>query len=130
MSLFSKASVYTVHVDSSQSHAGEKAVFVKEGFDFVAFLFPPLWALYNRLWSVAFVIIAVTVFFGVADEMNWIDYESLTVLQMAFNLSLGLWANDLRRIFLAQKGYITVDVVISSDETSAQQRYFERMVLV
>ena len=54
---------YTVHERSDETgnitDRADKVLFVKEGFGWVALLFPVLWLLYHRLWLVLAGFIAV-----------------------------------------------------------------------
>ena len=130
MALFPKTHIYTVHINPEYSHAVEKAVFIREGFDFIAFIFGAFWALYHRMWLEALCIAVPVVLLGAADKQNWLDDASIAVLNLALSFIIGLWANDLRRASLSRRGYIMSDVVVSDGELSAQQRYFERAVAV
>ncbi len=130
MSLFNITRIYTVHINPSQAHATEKAVFIREGFNFTAFLIGTFWALYNKLWVEAFAIMSVLTLLALADKKDWLPSETVMVLNLAFNLFVGFMANDLRRNNLSRKGYIMTDVVVSDSELRAQQRYFDRVLAV
>ncbi len=127
MALFQKTHIYTVHINPSWSHAVEKAVFIREGFNFMAFIFGTFWALYNRMWLEALFIAVPVVLLGATDKQDWLDDASLAVLNIAVSFVIGLWANDLRRAYLARRGYIMSGVVVSEGEMAAQQRYFEHV---
>lgn len=128
MSLFPKTHIYTVHINPSQTQAVEKAVFVREGFNLMAFIFGALWALYHRMgWETAFIAIVVALFM-VAGKQQLLDEISLNILKMVFYFIIGLQANDLRRNALSRKGYIMSEVVVSDNELRAQQRYFDRVL--
>lgn len=128
MAFFPKDYIYTVHINPSNYHAVEKAVFVREGFDFMAFVFGVFWFLYNRMWLEALYVAVPVILLGAADKQNWLDDTSLAVLNLAMSFIIGAWANDLRRASLARRGYIMSDVVVGEGEIAAQQRYFERVV--
>lgn len=128
MLFFSKTKIYTVHINPSKTNALEKAVFIREGFNFFAFIFGVFWALYHRMWWLAICLAVVVAFFGAAEELKWLDTITLAILQLAFNLIIGYQANDLRRAELSRRGYIMSDVVVSDNELCAQQRYFDRVL--
>ncbi len=130
MSLFSKPQIYTVHINPANNNAVEKAVFVREGFNFYAFVFGVLWALYYRIWGFALFLVFLIFFFAVAEYVKWLDRDSLAIIHLAFNLLVGYHANDCRRASLARRGYIMSDVVVSDNELRAQQRYFDRVAAV
>ncbi len=128
MALLPKTKIYTVHINLNQEHAVEKAIFVREGFNFMAFIFGIAWALYHKMWFYSFIIGITMTLLGAANEQNWLQDDTILVLNTALNVIIGLWANDLRRNHLANKGYIISDIVVSDNELAAQQRYFERMM--
>lgn len=123
-----KMRIYTVHINPSLPHPMERAVFIHEGFSFFAFLFGVFWALYHRLWFVAFILAAVIFLFGALDNMKLLDNISLLVLQLASDVIVGMWANDWYRATLARRGYITSDVVVGDSELRAKQRYFDNVL--
>lgn len=128
MFLLPSTQIYTVHIDPSKTNPVEKAVFVREGFNLFAFIFGVFWALYHRMWLIAIALAIVVVSFGLAEEAKALDMVSLTILQIAFNIFIGLQGNDLRRWWLSKRGYIMSDVVVSDNELRAQQRYFDRIL--
>lgn len=130
MGLFSSPKIYTVHINPNQPHAGEKPIFIREGFNIIAFLFGVFWALYNRMWLEAFVIFAVLFSISLAREYHNLDEITAGILQFSVNILIGFQANDLRRANLAKRGYIMSDIVVSDNELRAQQRYFERALTV
>lgn len=128
MSLFSKPQIYTVHINPAQEHAMEKALFVREGFNFAGFFFGILWALYMRMWRVAGLIFLVVTILAIAEDLKLVDNVTLAILQVAFSVIVGFQANDWRRSTLARSGYIMSDVVVSDNKLRAQQRYFDRVL--
>lgn len=123
-----KTQIYTVHINPAKAHPIEKSIFVREGFNLTAFIFGIIWSFYNRMWWETAFIVIITILFGLARELKWLDLESIMILQFAFNFIVGLQANDWRRGSLSRRGYIMSDIVVSSDELSAQQRYFDRVL--
>jgi bacteriorhodopsin len=125
-----KTQIYTVHIDPSKPNAVERAVFVREGFNFFAFIFGVFWALYHRMWWVAACLAIVATSFGAAEEFKLLNTVTLAILQIGFNLIIAFQANDLRRAELSRRSYIMSDVVVSDNEFRAQQRYFDRVLAV
>lgn len=124
-----KTKIYTVHINPTLENPLEKAIFVREGFNLMAFVLGVVWALYYRLWMEAILLAAIMVFLGAADEKNWLSASTVMVLNFAVNAVVGLWANDMRRANISRRGYIMSDVVVSNSELAAQQRYFERVAV-
>ncbi|MEZ5692179.1 MAG: DUF2628 domain-containing protein [Rickettsiales bacterium] len=129
MSLFSKTNIYTVHIDPSHNRSVENAVFIREGFNFLAFVVAPIWALYNRMWLEFFLIMVFTIILTVVSETGYMNEVSIGFINLGFNFAIGSWAGDIQRYRLSRKGYILSDVVVSSDEIAAQQRYFENITV-
>ena len=94
----------------------------------MAFIFGVFWMVYHRMWWEAVFLAIIIALLGIADDQNWLDIPSLAILQFAFNLIIGLQANDWRRDALSRRGYIMSDIVVSDNELLAQQRYFDRVL--
>ncbi|MEK6745786.1 MAG: DUF2628 domain-containing protein [Pseudomonadota bacterium] len=128
MFLLPRTQIYTVHIDPSKPNSVENAVFIREGFNFFAFIFGILWALYHRIWLVAVGLIIISGLFAFSEEAKLLDKMSLAILQVAVQAIIGFYGNDWRRWTLARRGYIMSDVVVSDNELRAQQRYFDRVL--
>ena len=57
--MLNRFKLYSVQVNPSSARPYETAEFVPEGFNFFAFAFGPLWALYHRLWVLAFILVCL-----------------------------------------------------------------------
>lgn len=126
MSLLRGMKLYTVHVPSGVDNAQEKAVFLREGFNFPAFFFHFLWAFYHRLWLPGFLIMGVFVLFGIAQELGALSSPTLAILQFGFLVLIGYHANDWQRAKLGARGYVMTDITAADSLLRAEQRYFER----
>lgn len=117
--------IYTVHVNPSLPHPYEEAHFVEEGFNWMAFIFTGLWALYSRLWLAAIIILAVglTIFMLTLHHTNTLV---LSVVQLGWHLIVGYSGNDLLRSKLKKNGFITADIVTGDSKLRAEQRFFDR----
>ena len=115
-----RTNIYTVHL-----HEDQDMVLVREGFSWGAFLFGPLWALYNRLWFVAILLLLLSALFGYADEHGVTGDATLAILQLAIGILIGYQANDWRRTRLHKLGYTLVDVVAASSIKRAQLRFLD-----
>ena len=101
-------------------------VFVKEGFNFYAFVFTVFWALYKRLWLPFIMILAFNVVLAFLVKSHVLLKLSSAVIQLGFNLIVGFTANDWVRARLLKRGYIVADVSAADNLLRAEQRYFER----
>lgn len=112
--------LYTVHVRENL----EDAVFVREGFAWLAFLFPAVWLLVNRLWweTLGYLVIAGVLVAGLgALDLN---PAAMQVALAALNLIVGFEANDLRRSALDRRGWTELGTVIGRNAEEAEVRFF------
>jgi hypothetical protein len=121
--------VYTVHepplkADQSQPDP-ERFVFVRDGFSFWAFLLPPLWILWHRLWLVFLGYVVVATALQVA--LNLIGASSMVMLAAGALLSLliGFEAVTLRRFTLARRRWTNVGIVVGDDLETAERRFYD-----
>lgn len=124
--MFRGMKIYTVHIKPEDSHAQEKPIFVREGFNIFAFLFTFFWAFYKRLWLPAFAMIGFCAFLVFIDSEHIMTPNSLAIIQLAFQLVIGFQANDWLRRGLGKQGYIIHDISSGESLLAAEQRYFER----
>lgn len=126
MNLFGGMKIYTVHIKPGSTHAQDKPIFLREGFNWPAFLFGAFWALYHRLWLPALYIFLADAMVMMFDKENIFSMPILAVLQLGVHVLVGFHANDWRRTKLAKDGYILSDITASDSLLRAEQRYFER----
>jgi Protein of unknown function (DUF2628). len=122
--------VYTVHVRTPTERLDRDVILIREGFNWYAFLFAGLWALWSRLWLVAAGLIALElVWAAIATRF---DVDPLFQAATSFGLALivGWAANDLRRWTLFRRGYTEVGVVAARDDDQAMQRFFDQHALL
>jgi hypothetical protein len=122
-------SVYTVHqpplraVETSPDP--ERFVFVRDGFNFWAFLLAPLWMLWHRLWLVLLIYLVVIV--GIENVMHFAGVgapgSALAALLIAF--LVGAEASTLRRFTLDRRGYRQLGVVGGANAEAAERRFFD-----
>ena len=122
---------YTVHLPGSDegAEAGTlgRAIFVREGFNWLAFFFAPFWALAEGLWLAAAVLIAALAAIVVVPEALGLGPLAPVVLGLGYGVLAGMSANDLRRAGLATRGYRLVEVVAAPSRPQALIRYAEAM---
>lgn len=123
--MFHSLKIYTVHVKPGAASPQEQPVFVREGFNWMAFLFTGLWTLYQRLWWPTLFVVgfnAVLMKFG----QHLLSSESIGIAQLGFQLLVGYLGNDWIRARLKRQGYILADITAADSQPRAEQRYFER----
>lgn len=126
--MFHGMKIYTVHVRPDRLKAGEHPVFVREGFNWMAFIFTFLWAFYQRLWRLGFALLAVSLLLQLAGMYIGLSEPSVAAMQFGLQALIGMHGNDWLRSGLARQGYIVSDIASGDSLLAAQQRYFERYV--
>jgi hypothetical protein len=118
--------VYTIHVPrrpwTSITTVVAAAVAVKDGFSWPAFFFSFLWALTQRLWLAAVVLVVVEIVVSVLVDS--IDAITGTALTLGLMLVLGWIGNDLKRRGLAKRGLVQQAAVLAESGEDAVRRYF------
>lgn len=127
---------FTVHLANHDSmtsrpslEAAEKAVFIRDGFSFPAFVFGGFWLAYKRLWLAlcAFLIVlAALTGFG-----YWLGLDPMAVsgLGMLLNLYVGVEGYDIQRRMLERNNKPAVAVVTARKLEDAEAKFFASLPL-
>lgn len=118
--------LYTVHIDPDNPPPQGTAIFIREGFNFFAFLLLPVWTLYHRLWVSSVVIILLQIGVIVLMKDQFLSPAGQDVVLFFLQVVLGFHGNDLWRAKLQRRGYIIADIAIGENLLRAEQRFFER----
>lgn len=116
---------FTVHRRDTGLFTEPDAVLVKEGFCWPAFFFTVLWALWQRMWLVAFLILVVQVAAGVLSTWLGLVESAQYALTLGIMLIVGYGANDWRRHSLARRRYEETGVVCAGDRDEAELRMLQ-----
>jgi hypothetical protein len=128
VSLFSHMRMYAVYVKPGAAHGEVRPVLIKESFNIIAFLFGFFWAIAFRLWwPLAFIIAFNIAVIGIS-QMHLLTQPSIAIIQLAFQVLVGLHAADWRQSKLRAQGYVLQDMVAAENLMRAEQRYFERVL--
>lgn len=119
---------YTAHERDSDltdiSARAEAVVFVKEGFAWLAMLFPIIWLLFHQMWIVLAVFVAIFASVEAGVMSMGLSDEVAMVTSLGMSGILALLANDLRRWSLARRGYRLVELVSGRDSSECEERFF------
>src|SRR5262245_2591017 len=96
--------------------------FVRDGFSWPAFLFPPLWLLWNRLWIEAVVTVAVLLAGTALERVEGFAAAAL-VLSLLVSIFVGLEGNGMRVAAFRRRGWQAWGVIEADDEHDAETRY-------
>jgi Protein of unknown function (DUF2628) len=102
---------------------GEELVFLRDGFSFLAFLFPPLWLLSHRLWVEAAVTFAVLL--GAAGVEQWGGLTVSLPIQLMASIFVGCEGNGFRIARWRRRGWNEIAVIDAANGHDAETRYVE-----
>ena len=120
-------STYTVHVPSGVAEDAARAdetVFVREGFDWGAFLLGPLALLYRGLWlaALAWAVVGAALL-GVA-VLAGLGFGPRLLVYLVLSALTGLEAADQRRHALGRAGFIPAALVTGPTRDAAERLFF------
>lgn len=116
-------SIFTVY-ENPNPLSSELIVLVKEGFCWPAFFFSFLWALYEGLWSIAFLYLVILIS-GITFIKIFFFNENVVYLYLfIFNFGYAFLVNDFRRIVIYFKGWPSLAIVQGKNLKEAEERFF------
>ncbi|MBU2582468.1 MAG: DUF2628 domain-containing protein [Alphaproteobacteria bacterium] len=123
---------YTVHEPSeaagSPVERADGLVFVKDGFNWWAFLLAPIWMLANRMWVVFAGYVAISLAIGGIAAVLDIGLNWAALVNLAINLIVAFEADSLHRWSLDRKGWKMIGTVSGANTRECERRFFERWV--
>ncbi len=123
---------YTVY-HRSDTPAGiledpEGAVFVKEGFAWAALVIPFFWALWNRMWIVAALILAAALMISGLAQWFKVDDGITIAVSLVINFLIALEGNELLRWTLERRGLGLTGIVTGHSRNDCEFIYFDRVI--
>jgi hypothetical protein len=100
----------------------DRLVFVREGFSWLAFLFPVLWLLWHRMWLPLLGYLLVVLLFRFGGDAFGVSEMGMTLAALMAQLLFGFEANALRRWSLVRKGWSMQAVVEGRNHLAAEVR--------
>ena len=110
----------------SASERADGFIFLRERFSLGAFLFGPLWMIWQRLWIVLIIYLVVVGFIEYGLQVLGISWPMLAFVFGLIQLLIGLEATTLLRWTRLRHGWRDCGVVIADDLEMAERRFFER----
>jgi hypothetical protein len=117
--------IFTIHLRRHGLDPDRDIVVLKDGFSWPAFVAGSLWALWHRMWWVAFGLIVGAAGLSAFGSFVLSDPYSPSVLTGAFALLSGLLAHDLRAWTMQRQGFILSGVVTADNADDALLRYLD-----
>jgi Protein of unknown function (DUF2628) len=96
--------------------------FVRDGFSLFAFLLPPLWLLWHRLWVEAVLTFAVLMLGAGLERLTGFA----AAMPLLVSIFIGLEGNGLRIAALGRRGWRDCGVVDADTLNDAETRYAAR----
>lgn len=124
-----RMTIYTVHLRPGDALVNQKPIFIKEGFNFIALLFPVIWSFYQRLWLIGLAFIGLEVVLMLLTRGQIVSHFSIAAISAAGHFLAGFTANDWLRSRLVRQGYVLADITVADSQLRAEQRYFERCLM-
>jgi hypothetical protein len=107
---------------TNATQAAERAIMVRDGFAFIAFLVPPLWFVWHRLWIEAILALAASIALTTLGEMAGFGLLG-GALSLLVSLFVGLEGQMLRVNALRRRGWAESGVVEAGNAAEAEIRY-------
>lgn len=108
--------------------APDRFVFLRDRFNWAAFIFGALWMIWHRLWLVLLgylvVIAALEGFFRLTGTSSSVRLAAELLLAVL----VGLEASSLRRWTLLRRGWQEHGFIVAEDRETAEQRFFSTWV--
>jgi hypothetical protein len=117
------ASYVVMEPPGRMAQAPADAVLVRDGFSLWAFLVPPLWLIWHRLWIEAALVFAATLALTALGEVAGLGLAG-SLLSLLVSLYVGLEGAALRLAAYSRRGWRDWGVVSANDAGEAEARYF------
>ena len=117
---------YYVLTPPGMTNAEKQTLFIRDGFSWLAFIFPLPWLLVRRLWLLAALSVVLYVIAVLVAE-----YLGLDGLPLAYTVILSLWTSleggHVQAKLLQRKGWDLRAVIAAQDLDEAEAAYFGAM---
>ena len=114
--------LYTVHIPGNGEV--ERAVFLRDGFSWGAFVFGPMWLLMRGAWISGTAVVLGILISVAALQAYGVGAEYLAILVLLLMLFLGFEATSLIRLDLKLRRYSLAGVVAAVKPEDAEARFF------
>jgi hypothetical protein len=114
------ARLYTAHLAPGQ--VADETLLIHDGWRWGAFLFPLLWALWNRHWVLAPILLVAGIGFGALASFG--QPALALVLELGLRLWLGLEGGEMARLDRRLRGWRERGAVSAQTEDEAALTWF------
>ena len=116
------ASYVVMQPEGNAGADAEAAVFVRDGFAYIAFFLPMLWLLWHRLWMEAALALAATLALTALGNVSGFGMTA-PLLSLLVSLYAGLEGAALRIAALRRRGWRELGVVVADSQDDAEIRW-------
>ncbi|MAS86962.1 MAG: hypothetical protein CMH30_03155 [Micavibrio sp.] len=117
--------MFSVYIKPGEEASLENAVFVRQGWSWMAGIFKALWFCYHRVWLWTAVFVGMLGILFALDHLGILARAYMDVLSIGIFVFAAANAQDWLAESYEAKGYTLVDVVSGADEMDAQRRFLE-----
>ncbi|MCV3239216.1 DUF2628 domain-containing protein [Mesorhizobium sp. ZC-5] len=116
------ASYVVMQPEGNAGADAEAAVFVRDGFAYIAFFLPAVWLLWHRLWIEAALAIATTLALTALGNVGGFGMAA-PLLSLLVSIYAGLEGAALRIAALRRRGWRELGVVVADSQDDAEMRW-------
>lgn len=116
------ASYIVLEPGTMAAERAERAILIRDGFAFLAFIAPLIWFLWHRMWLEALAVFTASLALAALGTMQGYGAFSL-LLSLLLSLFVGLEARGLRAAALGRRGWNFWGVVEGQNRSEAELRY-------
>lgn len=118
--------IYSVYIKNLEKV--EDAVFVKQGLSLFAPIFNVLWAVYNKMWFLSIILLAIKISLYLLKANGAVSEYIYMILSVTFVLTLLVCGNDMKEFFLKKQGNQYITMVCGENIIDAKNRFFKKYV--
>lgn len=113
--------IYCIYTNLNKKQT--EPVIVNQGFSFYGAFFSFLWALYHKMWIIAFTLPIITTFLRPMLEKSHLHY----LFDISVLFIFGFFASDLRAYYLINSGFKLDEIIIAQNEEAAELKYYYKI---
>ncbi len=120
---------YTVHErpdpPTDRIDRADALKFIKDGFEFPAFLFAPFWLIGQRLWLGFAGYVGAAVLIALANGYLGLPDSAAVVLLIGLHLAVGFEGDAMARLDLESRGWTTLGSVTGLNRLDCERRFLD-----
>ena len=124
--MFGREKIYNVYLNPADNNPLESAIFIEDGFSFMAFLFNGLWAIYYRVWGLLAACLIIGTIIELVALRTGMGSEAMGILSVLFYIWVGFEACDWYGAALEKRGYVFYEIISATYSLEAKLRFFDK----